>query len=226
MDDLAGVITVGENGAQALVLADEPATSCYLPERRAFLRWLAADSEGGLKAAAEAVLGAPATEWAESVRRSGVSSAGATYDSVSAPSIVSCGNSPTRYLACQPPSGQPASSAGHEDPRQVVAEAALDRVVAEDEGTAEVGLVLLEDRPEVNELFGTTRHWHKRIVRSGPNTLKPYRENPPDRVIAADDIVFAAVPAPRSPRRAARPSPGQPAVAPRAWVRHLPWRRS
>ncbi|MFD9044487.1 Imm21 family immunity protein [Streptomyces bottropensis] len=32
VDDLAGVITVGENGAQARVLADEPATSCYLPE--------------------------------------------------------------------------------------------------------------------------------------------------------------------------------------------------
>ena len=40
------------------------------------------------------------------------------------------------------------------------------------------------------ELFGTRRHWHKRIVRSGPNTLQPYRENPPDRTIEADDIVF------------------------------------
>jgi Xaa-Pro aminopeptidase len=40
------------------------------------------------------------------------------------------------------------------------------------------------------DLFGTRRHWHKRIVRSGPNTLKPYRENPPDRVIEDDDIVF------------------------------------
>lgn len=40
------------------------------------------------------------------------------------------------------------------------------------------------------ELFGVRRHWHKRIVRSGPNTLEPYRENPPDRVIGADDIVF------------------------------------
>jgi Xaa-Pro aminopeptidase len=40
-------------------------------------------------------------------------------------------------------------------------------------------------------MFGTTRHWHKRIVRSGPNTLKPYKENPPDRVIGPDDIVFA-----------------------------------
>jgi Xaa-Pro aminopeptidase len=40
------------------------------------------------------------------------------------------------------------------------------------------------------ELFGTRKHWHKRVVRSGPNTLQPYRENPPDRTIAADDIVF------------------------------------
>ncbi len=40
------------------------------------------------------------------------------------------------------------------------------------------------------ELFGTRRHWHKRIVRSGPNTLKPYQENPPDRAITGDDIVF------------------------------------
>ncbi|MFG2481130.1 immunity 21 family protein [Streptomyces fagopyri] len=65
VDDLAGVIVVGENGAQALVLADEPATSCYLPEHRAFLRWLGADSEAGLKAAARAVLADPATEWEE-----------------------------------------------------------------------------------------------------------------------------------------------------------------
>ncbi len=38
--------------------------------------------------------------------------------------------------------------------------------------------------------FGFDRHWHKRIVRSGPNTLAPYAENPPDRAIEADDIVF------------------------------------
>jgi Xaa-Pro aminopeptidase len=40
------------------------------------------------------------------------------------------------------------------------------------------------------ERLGVTRHWHKRIVRSGPNTLEPYRKNPPDRAITADDIVF------------------------------------
>ena len=39
-------------------------------------------------------------------------------------------------------------------------------------------------------MFGVDRHWHKRIVRAGPNTLQPYRENPPDRVITDDDIVF------------------------------------
>ena len=40
------------------------------------------------------------------------------------------------------------------------------------------------------ELFGTDRHWHKRVVRAGENTLEPYKENPPDRVIGDDDIVF------------------------------------
>ena len=39
-------------------------------------------------------------------------------------------------------------------------------------------------------MFEVSRYWHKRIVRAGPNTLQPYRKNPPDRVIADDDIVF------------------------------------
>lgn len=65
VDGPAGVITVGEDGAQALVLADEPATTCFLPEHRTFLRWLAADSETGLKTAAGAVLSDPATAWEE-----------------------------------------------------------------------------------------------------------------------------------------------------------------
>ena len=46
-------------------------------------------------------------------------------------------------------------------------------------------------RDLAGELFGVRRYWHKRIVRSGENTLEPYRVNPPDRVIEADDIVFA-----------------------------------
>jgi methionine aminopeptidase len=40
------------------------------------------------------------------------------------------------------------------------------------------------------ELFGIESHWHKKIVRSGPNTLAVYKENPPDRVIQEDDILF------------------------------------
>jgi Xaa-Pro aminopeptidase len=47
---------------------------------------------------------------------------------------------------------------------------------------------------EINQLaadrFGVTKHWHKRVVRSGPNTMLPYSENPPDRVIEKDDILF------------------------------------
>lgn len=39
------------------------------------------------------------------------------------------------------------------------------------------------------ERHGVRTHWHKRIVRSGPNTLRPFEENPPDRVIEADDIL-------------------------------------
>jgi len=40
------------------------------------------------------------------------------------------------------------------------------------------------------DLLGVEKHWHKRIVRAGTNTLAPYDENPPDRVIDEDDIVF------------------------------------
>ena len=40
------------------------------------------------------------------------------------------------------------------------------------------------------ELFGIENYWHKRIVRAGTNTLKPYDENPPDLTLQKDDIVF------------------------------------
>lgn len=40
------------------------------------------------------------------------------------------------------------------------------------------------------QMYGVTRHWHKRIVRTGRNTLAPYDENPPDLTVADDDIVF------------------------------------
>ncbi len=39
-------------------------------------------------------------------------------------------------------------------------------------------------------LFGTFKHWHKRIVRAGPNTLSTFGDTPPDLLIQADDMVF------------------------------------
>lgn len=47
---------------------------------------------------------------------------------------------------------------------------------------------------EIHELgakrHGVRTHWHKRVIRSGPNTLIPYAENPPDRIVEPDDILF------------------------------------
>jgi Xaa-Pro dipeptidase len=38
--------------------------------------------------------------------------------------------------------------------------------------------------------FGLRRHWHKRLARSGPNTLLTYYDEAADRRITADDIVY------------------------------------
>lgn len=40
------------------------------------------------------------------------------------------------------------------------------------------------------EKHGVRSDWHKRIVRSGPNTLAPFEANTPDRTIEADDILI------------------------------------
>jgi Xaa-Pro aminopeptidase len=40
------------------------------------------------------------------------------------------------------------------------------------------------------ERFGVTRHWHRRVVRAGENTLLAFHAHPPDRVIVDDDIVY------------------------------------
>lgn len=40
------------------------------------------------------------------------------------------------------------------------------------------------------ERYNVRTHWHKRVVRSGPNTLRPYADNPPDRIIQEDDILI------------------------------------
>jgi Xaa-Pro aminopeptidase len=49
---------------------------------------------------------------------------------------------------------------------------------------------LLDAQAKAADLFGVSRYWHKRIVRAGPNTLQPYRQNPPDRILGEDDIAF------------------------------------
>ncbi|QDS74885.1 hypothetical protein FKW77_003627 [Venturia effusa] len=41
-----------------------------------------------------------------------------------------------------------------------------------------------------NERHNVRTYWHKRVVRSGPNTLLPYSENAPDRTIEENDILF------------------------------------
>lgn len=42
---------------------------------------------------------------------------------------------------------------------------------------------------DLGETLGVRSHWHKRVIRSGPNTLSPFAENPPDRIIEEDDIL-------------------------------------
>ena len=41
-----------------------------------------------------------------------------------------------------------------------------------------------------DELFGIKKYWHKRIVRSGRNTVETYRANPPNLTIQSQDILF------------------------------------
>lgn len=38
--------------------------------------------------------------------------------------------------------------------------------------------------------FGVTRHWHKRLVRTGPNTLCVFADNPDERTIGDNDTVY------------------------------------
>ena len=38
--------------------------------------------------------------------------------------------------------------------------------------------------------FGVRQHWHKRIVRAGPNTVRIFVENPPVHEIVENDTVF------------------------------------
>jgi Xaa-Pro dipeptidase len=61
-------------------------------------------------------------------------------------------------------------------------------------GLIEAGKLESELTQDIHELarseFGLRRHWHKRIVRAGSNTLLTYHDESEDRRITADDIVY------------------------------------
>ncbi len=62
------------------------------------------------------------------------------------------------------------------------------------DGLIRPGILESELSAEIHELasrrFGVRRHWHKRIVRCGPNTLLGYYDEPGDRRLAEDDAVY------------------------------------
>lgn len=61
-------------------------------------------------------------------------------------------------------------------------------------GLIRAGVLESELNAEVHELasrrFGVRRHWHKRVVRCGPNTVLTYHSDPPDRRTTQDDVVY------------------------------------
>lgn len=68
----------------------------------------------------------------------------------------------------------------------------FDKVQAE--GLIRPGCTELELNTAIYELakseFRINKFWHKRIVRAGKNTLHPYKVNPENLTIQADDILF------------------------------------
>jgi Xaa-Pro aminopeptidase len=61
-------------------------------------------------------------------------------------------------------------------------------------GLIRPGVLESELSNEINELahsrFGVRRHWHKRVVRSGPNSVLGYYADPPDRRLTHDEVVY------------------------------------
>lgn len=63
-----------------------------------------------------------------------------------------------------------------------------------DQGLIRAGVLESELSEEIRVLararFGIARHWHRRVVRSGPNTVMTYYDDAPDRRLEADDVVY------------------------------------
>jgi Xaa-Pro aminopeptidase len=70
--------------------------------------------------------------------------------------------------------------------------AMLDRMEAD--GLIRPGRTEREIEVDIRRLaeqaFGIDRHWHRRIVRAGVNTLATAGDRPDERTVAADDMVF------------------------------------
>ena len=64
----------------------------------------------------------------------------------------------------------------------------------EDAGLVRAGVSERQVEDEIKALalekFGVTTHWHRRIVRSGPNSITTAGEHPPVRDIEDGDIVY------------------------------------
>ena len=86
-----------------------------------------------------------------------------------------------------------------EDTRRAELEAAQAKALRlfdaiERDGLVRPGVTEREVEDRIGDLaareFGVEKHWHKRIVRSGPNSITIAGDNPPVRTIENDDIVY------------------------------------
>ncbi len=87
----------------------------------------------------------------------------------------------------------------HEYQRRAALLAAEQRAESLFDGIEQAGLVRpgrteqdIDDdiRTLAHQQFGVEKHWHKRVVRAGPNTVTIGSDTPPLRTIQADDIVY------------------------------------
>jgi hypothetical protein len=109
-----------------------------------------------------------------------------------APETLSYAENP-RHVYCP--------SAAEESQRAAYLQDAQDKAISLFEGFEEIERSLIRPGRSEKDLskeiynlaaerFGVTKYWHNHITRSGPNTLMPYTENPPERIIQADNILF------------------------------------
>jgi Xaa-Pro aminopeptidase len=66
--------------------------------------------------------------------------------------------------------------------------------LVEEKGFLKIGATEKEVTEQIYELalekFGTKKHWHKRIVRTGTNSILSFDFNPPDQTIQENDLVY------------------------------------